>query len=129
MQGLREILLPGVAGFMLFLFAATGPALAGKADVVAVKVRPEGAGFSFEVTIQSDDTGWDKYADRWDIVAPDGAVLGSRVLLHPHEAEQPFTRSLSGVAIPEDIKAVVIRAHDKVEGFGGAEMTVALPGR
>lgn len=102
--------------------------LAGKADVVGVKVSIVQPGiYRFDVTIKSDDTGWEKYADRWDIVAPDGTILGTRALLHPHETEQPFTRSLGGVEIPLEIKTVRIRAHDKIEGYGGEEMSVELP--
>ncbi len=106
----------------------TTAAFAGKADVVDVKVTRQGAGtYSFDVTIRSDETGWDKYADKWDVVSPDGKVLGTRVLAHPHVDEQPFTRSLEGVAVPDSIKKIVIRAHDKVEGYGGKEMAVELP--
>jgi hypothetical protein len=45
----------------------------------------------------------------------------------PHENEQPFTRSLTGVAIPEDVAEVTIRAHDNVDGYGGREALVAIP--
>lgn len=103
-------------------------ALAAPADVVAVEVRAETGGtYRFEVTVASDETGWDKYADRWEVVAPDGTVLGTRELLHPHVTEQPFTRALGGVAIPEGIATVRVRARDSVEGWGGAEMTIDLP--
>jgi hypothetical protein len=70
------------------------------------------------------DTGWDHYANRWDVLAPDGTVLGTRTLLHPHENEQPFTRSLSGVSVPEGVRSVTIRANDSVHGEGGREVTV-----
>ena len=60
------------------------------------------------------------------VVGPDGAVLGSRVLAHPHVDEQPFTRSLSGISIGETIGSVTVRARDSVHGFGGAEMNVDL---
>jgi hypothetical protein len=104
------------------------PALAGKADVIGVEVAKERTGvYRFSVTVRSDDTGWEKFADKWEVVGPDGDVLGARVLLHPHETEQPFTRSLSGVEIPAGITAVRVRAHDKIEGYGGEEMTVELP--
>jgi hypothetical protein len=106
------------------------PALAGKADVVGVKVYKDGPGsYSFAVTVKSDDTGWQKYADKWEVVAPDGTVLGTRTLLHPHETEQPFTRDLSSVKIPAGVTSVKVRAHDKVEGYGGKEMTVTVPGK
>lgn len=113
---------------ILLLILMPAAALAGKADVIDVKVSKQASGsYSFNVTVRSDDTGWDKYADKWDVVAPDGTILGTRVLLHPHETEQPFTRSLSDVKIPETVKSVTVRAHDKVEGYGGKEMTVDLP--
>ncbi|MFQ5467960.1 MAG: hypothetical protein ACE5DS_07470 [Kiloniellaceae bacterium] len=112
------------AGLVLW---APARALAGEADVLAVRALPEGAGlWRFEVTVAHGDTGWDHYADKWDVLAPDGRVLATRVLLHPHETEQPFTRSLGGVAVPAGIDRVQVRAHDKVHGYGGAEMAVDL---
>lgn len=102
-------------------------AMAGEADVVAVKVRGGGGTFGFDVTVRHADQDWKHYADRWDVVGPGGRVLGKRVLYHPHDQEQPFTRSLSGVRIPADVKSVTIRSHDKVHGLGGREMTVDLP--
>jgi len=107
--------------------AAALPAAAGEADVVAVEAVPEDGGtWRFSVTLRHDDTGWDHYADKWEVVAPDGRVLATRVLLHPHEAEQPFTRTLGGVAVPEGIVAVTLRGHDSVHDYGGREMTVPL---
>ena len=98
-------------------------AAGGEADVVKVVVRQEGDGrYGFAVTVRHADSGWKHYADRWEVVGPDGSVLASRVLAHPHEHEQPFTRSLSGVAIPAEIRRVRIRAHDLVHGFGGEEV-------
>ena len=102
-------------------------ALAGKADVLGVQMVRTGTGvYRVTVTVQHDDTGWAHYADKWDVVAPDGTVLGTRTLLHPHETEQPFTRSLSDVAIPESIEHVIVRAHDKVDGYGGLEVKVQM---
>ncbi len=107
---------------------ALNTAQAGEADVVAAEAVPEGSGiWRFHVTVAHGDTGWQHYADKWDVVTPSGAVLGTRVLLHPHEAEQPFTRSLGGVKIPAGIDAVVLRAHDSEHGYGGTELTVELP--
>ena len=83
--------------------------------------------YRFDVTVEHADTGWEHYADGWEVVAPDGTVLGTRTLLHPHVDEQPFTRSLSGVAIPDGNTEVTIRAHDSVDGLGGKEVRVELP--
>lgn len=117
---------------LLALCLALVPPAAGAApaDVVAAAALPEAGGtFRFDVTVRSQETGWDKYADRWEVLAPDGTLLGARDLAHPHVDEQPFTRSLGGVAVPAGIAAVRIRARDSVEGWGGAELEVALPGR
>ena len=108
------------------LALGTAPAFAGPADVLKVEVRPSGGGWSFEVTVQHGDTGWEHYADAWRVVGPDGAVHGTRTLYHPHVGEQPFTRSLSGVAIPEVVQVVTVEAHDSVHGWGGATVEVAL---
>ncbi len=61
------------------------------------------------------------------MVAPDGSVLGTRVLAHPHVDEQPFTLSPRGVEIGEGIARVRIRARDSVHGLGGAELEIELP--
>ena len=104
-------------------------AVAGKADVVDVKVRKTGDGvYRFDVTVAHDDKGWGHYANRWDVLTPDGKVLGSRTLYHPHVDEQPFTRSLPDVRIPADVKRVEVRAYDSAHGGGGVTMTVDVPG-
>ncbi len=98
------------------------------ADVVAAvaEEQPDGT-YSFEVTVLSADTGWDKYADAWEVRGPAGAVLGTRELLHPHVDEQPFTRTLDGVLVPDDVPAVIVAARDSVEGFCGETLEVGLP--
>jgi hypothetical protein len=102
-------------------------AVAGEADVVDAKVTLTGPGvYRFEATVRHADSGWTHYADRWEVLAPDGTVLASRELLHPHDDEQPFTRSLSGVRIPPGTATVTIRAHDSAHGYGGKEAVVRL---
>ncbi|MEM7749194.1 MAG: hypothetical protein AAF346_13115 [Pseudomonadota bacterium] len=100
---------------------------AGGADVVDVKVTKKGQSFSFDVTLKHADTGWKHYANKWDVVGPDGKVLGTRVLYHPHVEEQPFTRSLSGVKIPASVTQVTVRGYDSKHGLGGKTMQVAVP--
>lgn len=122
---MHRVLLTMCAAFFALY---SGAALAGHADVVDVEVRKTGAGvFAFDVSVRHDDTGWAHYANKWVVLAPDGKVLGERVLLHPHENEQPFTRSLSGVQIPADVSTVTVRAYDKQHGAGGAEKSIAVP--
>jgi len=110
----------------LFL-AANSTALAGEADIDDVTASKTASGWTFNVTVRHEDTGWEHYADKWDVLAPDGTLLGTRVLAHPHENEQPFTRSLSGVEIPASVKTVTIRAHDSVHEYGGKEFVLELP--
>ena len=113
--------------------AAVQPAGNGNADVEFVRAVKSGDTWTFHVTVRHPDTGWEDYADGWDVVLPDGTVLTrspedvfTRLLLHPHETEQPFTRSQSGLTIPEDVTTVTVRAHDLVDGFGGQQVIVDL---
>ena len=75
--------------------------------------------WTFHATVSSTETGWDKYADEWRVQDLFGNILGTRTLLHPHENEQPFTRSLSGVVVPETVSVVKISARDSVLGYCG----------
>ena len=105
-----------------------GAAMGGQADVLDVKIQREAGGsYHFEVTVRHADEGWEHYADRWEILAPDGSVLATRPLRHPHVDEQPVTRDLSGVRVPESIRRVTVRAHDSRHGFGGRQVAVDLP--
>lgn len=104
------------------------------ADVTFVRAVQEADNtWTFHVTVTHPDTGWEDYADGWDVVTPAGAVLKqneedafTRVLLHPHVNEQPFTRSQGGLVVPEGVEQVAVRAHDLVAGFGGKTVTVDL---
>jgi hypothetical protein len=98
---------------------------AGEADVIAVDVKNEGNNkYTFSVTVFHKDEGWDHFADKWDVVTPDGTVLGTRTLLHPHVNEQPFTRSLSFIKIPKNIQKIAIRAHCSIHAYGGKTVTM-----
>jgi hypothetical protein len=80
---------------------------------------------NFTATLKHRDTSWKHYANKFDIIV-NKKVIATRVLLHPHINEQPFTRGLSGVKIPKDTKKIVIRAHDLVHKYGGKEFTLIL---
>ena len=107
-----------------------GTAAAGKASVVkATAIKSANGTYSFSATVAHADTGWKHYADRFEILAPDGKVLGTSVLYHPHVGEQPFTRGLGNVSIPTGISSVIGRAWDNVHKAGEETFTVKLPGR
>ncbi|MFQ1699647.1 hypothetical protein ACJ5NV_03520 [Loktanella agnita] len=84
------------------------------------------SGNSVSVTLSHPDTGWDHYADGWEVLDADGNSLGYRKLHHPHQFEQPFTRSLSGVTIPEGASAVFIRTSCNLHGWSDTLHEVAL---
>jgi len=123
--------------------AGTDDASAGAADADVLQVRAvqtggsepgEGATtWTFHVTVEHPDTGWEDYANGWDVVTPEDEVLKpdpgdefTRTLLHPHVDEQPFTRSQRGVVVPQGVTEVRVRAHDIVDGWGGQEVLVDL---
>ncbi|MGV6813026.1 MAG: hypothetical protein ACWA47_12310 [Brevirhabdus sp.] len=110
----------------ILLFAAL-PAWGGDALVEAARLTPTGDSWRVDVTLRHADTGWDHYADGWEVLDADGNRLGYRELLHPHVNEQPFTRSLGGVDIPEGTAKVFIRAHDSVHGWNEVLFEVAVP--
>ena len=113
-------------GYLIALLASS-TAWAGKADVLDAVPRCSATRVcTFTVTVRHADTGWDHYANAWEVLAPDGSVIATRVLAHPHVHEQPFTRTLEGVHIPDGIDTVRVRARDSMHGFGGAEVTVPL---
>jgi hypothetical protein len=116
----------GLLAFGLCVTSATG-VLAGGADVVgATYARSADGTYRFDVTVRHGDAGWEHYADRWQVLDAGGTVLGERVLLHPHDTEQPFTRSQSGIEIPAGTRLVIIRAHDNKHGWVGADLMIYL---
>lgn len=109
-----------------FLIFLTGPALADDAVIEAAEARASGHSWTFSVTLSHGDTGWDDYADGWRVVDANGTELGLRVLYHPHVEEQPFTRSLGGISIPDGLDTVFIEARTNVDGWGEARFPVSL---
>ena len=96
------------------------PALTAQADpavVERVTLNERAGTWTVSVTISHGDTGWDDYADGWRVETPDGTILGTRILHHPHVEEQPFTRSLSGVEIGGEVTDIVIRTRTNVTGW------------
>ena len=114
-----------LAGLLVLLAWAPG-AWGGKAHVLFVEASQEGEDlWTFSVTVRHDDKGPTHWADWWRVRTPEGKELGRRVLLHSHEDEQPFTRDAQ-IRIPPHVRTVVVEAHDKVHGLGGATVTVDL---
>jgi len=130
----RSIFVLGVIASVMSLQPSVSRAGEANADVIKVRATDRGdAGWTFQVTVAHPDTGWEDYCNGWDVVTDRGEVLKTsasdqftRLLLHPHETEQPFTRSQSGIQIPSGVARLIVRAHDLVDGFGGKEVEIDL---
>ena len=97
-------------------------------DIIGAEITPNGDGtFDIDVTVSSPYDTPERYADAWRVLGPDGEELGVRELAHDHQNEQPFTRSLSNVAIPETVEVVTIEGRDQVYGYGGGTLEVEVP--
>jgi len=112
--------------FAALIIAMASPAMADPPETRAVQASPHGAGWRFDVTIAHPDTGWDHYADGWRIETPEGEILATRVLHHPHETEQPFTRALLSVTVPDGMTTVHVRAKCSVDGWSSQTTSVSL---
>lgn len=112
---------------LLALTVPVAPAVADTPQVIHVRIIKLGkTSYEFQVTVQHEDTSWEHYADKWEVIGEGGRVLGTRVLYHPHIGERQFTRKLRGVTIAEGVEHVIVRVHDKVHGYG-REKLVAMP--
>lgn len=97
-------------------------------DVLAVELRPSGdRTYDVAVTLSSPYDTPQRYADGWQVLTPEGTVLGVHTLLHDHATEQPFTRVQRAVTIPAGIERVTVQGRDQANGFGGLTVTVAVP--
>ncbi len=108
-----------------FLLIAQSAA-ADNAEIKNVRASQSGGLWTFDVTITHEDAGWDHFADAWRILDMSGNQLAIRELIHPHVDEQPLTRSLSGIALPEGTTQVGVQVRDTVAGWAPGVTTVDL---
>lgn len=112
---------------LIFALLCTTPAFADAPKVEKATAQRNGDTWRFDVTLSHPDTGWDHYADGWRVLDMDGNELGMRVLYHPHENEQPFTRSLGSVQIPAGTSQVQIQSRCNVDGWSEEIFVLTLP--
>jgi len=99
-------------------------------DVISAKVSSSGKDtYDFDVTVSSPYDSPRRYADAFRVTDKDGTVYGERTLSHDHATEQPFTRDLYSVKIPNTVRVVVIQSRDLRYGYGGKTVEVKLAGR
>ncbi|PIE14187.1 MAG: hypothetical protein CSA70_02550 [Rhodobacterales bacterium] len=96
-------------------------------EVLDVKTTRSGMGWRIDVTLSHPDTGWDHYANGWEVLDAEGNHIATRELIHPHVKEQPFTRSLSNVMVPDGVRVIYIRARCSLQkDFVGPTIEVPL---
>ena len=101
------------------------------ANVTAVAASGDPASYTFNVTVESADIDCSQYADWWEVLTTDGALVYRRILDHSHtdangtsDPNAPgntFTRDGGPVPI-EESDVVIVRAHMSVGGYNGAVM-------
>lgn len=74
--------------------------------------------FSMGATVRHHDQGWDDYADT---IVFEGAENGRLALQHPHDDEQPFTRSKDNVRAEGRVR---VHALDNVRSGDGSAIVV-----
>ncbi|MGH1353721.1 MAG: hypothetical protein ACRBBS_01380 [Thalassovita sp.] len=94
--------------------------------IESVKTERSGMGWRITVTLAHPDSGWDHYADGWEILDRLGNSLGYRELMHPHVQEQPFTRSLFNVMVPDGERVIFVRPRCSAEGWSKTMTRVEL---
>lgn len=125
--GFAMVVAPPAFVAALCAFAAATPAYAGEAEIIAAEARQAGDGtWTVSATIRHADEGWDHYSDAFEVLGPNDEVLATRILHHPHVDEQPFTRSISGVAVPDGVVRLRVRARDSVHGYGSEDVLIEL---
>ena len=117
------VALLAVVAVGLALFVSRGAHAGDSPDARITNVHSSGSSgsYTFDVTISSNDTGCNHYADWWEVVDESGALLYRRVLLHDHADEQPFTRDGGPVSINVG-QTVTVRAHVNTSGYSTAGM-------
>jgi len=113
--------------FAALLFVTSVTTLANEVEITNVVAHQKSdKTWTFAVTLKHADTGWDHYANEWQVIAPDNKILATRTLYHPHVKEQPFTRNTSGVNIPAHMETVRIIAKDSKHGLAKTAMQINL---
>lgn len=101
--------------------AAASDAAVPDASVTRVAVSGEAGSLRFAVTVESPDSGCDRYADWWEVVSEKGDLLYRRILTHSHKDEQPFTRSGGPVDAAID-ERLIVRVHMHPSGYSESAM-------
>lgn len=113
--------------FILFLapFVSANPLDYAQVKQVNASQSADGS-WCFDTTVRHNDEGWEHYADGWQVSDLKGNQLGNRVLAHPHDNEQPFTRRLCNIHIPDNVHKVTVSAKCNQHGVSNHNIIVDL---
>lgn len=98
-------------------------------DVIAAELERQGDAWRLDATLSSPYDTPDRYADAFRALSEHGTELGIRELAHDHANEQPFTRSLTGLDIPDDVARITVEGRDQEYGWGGDTVEIQVPSR
>ncbi|EAR09338.1 hypothetical protein [Reinekea blandensis] len=94
--------------------------------VLDVEAVEQDGRWSVTTTISSPYDSPERYADGFRVLTDTGVELEVRTLWHHHADEQPFTRSLVGLPIPDGVTSIYVQGRDKANGWGGQVVRVRL---
>jgi len=110
----------------LLLLVVTSAVSANNVVIENVYLSEKNGSWEAKVTLRHADNGWEHYADAWRIMDSNDNLIATRVLYHPHDNEQPFTRSLGNIRIPDGMTNIYVEAHDKVHGWNTQRVNIDL---
>jgi hypothetical protein len=93
-------------------------------DIVDVATTGNESAYTFEVTFHSSDIDCTQFADWWEVLTEDGALLYRRILAHPHtegKSGNPVMRSGGPVPVLST-DTVIVRGHMNNAGYIGTAM-------
>ncbi|MGB1033453.1 MAG: hypothetical protein ACPGVS_00400 [Primorskyibacter sp.] len=115
-----------LCGGVLLGVLCAHPAQAEDPLIKTASAEKHGMGWRVTVTLEHPDVDWKHFADAWRIEDRFGKVLGLRDLMHPHVDEQPFTRSLNNVQIPDGTRVIYVRARCNQDDWSHAAIPVSI---
>ena len=98
-------------------------------DVLSTELEPTDDTWRLHATLSSPYDTPERYADAFRALDEDRTVLGVRELAHDHANEQPFTRSLDGLEIPDDVERITVEGRDQRNGWSGTTVELEVPER
>jgi peroxiredoxin Q/BCP len=113
------------SGILVLTLSLALHSFANKVEIVDAKATKDKGAWTIAVTLNHADIDRKHFADMWRVVSEDGQIIGTRELGHPHK-DQPFTRDLKNLSIPDSMPSVYIEAHDNVHGWTKEKFKIDL---